>query len=347
LDTSTGSIALALFQAVASIGLWVQGLVLKVLALTRAATRTGQDLDDWMADFDFFRLPAVAAAGQVTFVRATPTLQSVVLIGTQVQTTDGTQTFTVALDTTQPSYSPDLGGYVLAPGVASVTVPVQNASIGAAGNVLAGTISIILQPISGVDSVTNAQPMAGGQDAEKDPAFLVRFALYIAALSKATKTAVASAIADVQDGLVYSLTENQDYNGTLDYGYFYVVVDDGTGTPSGTLLASIYNAIDAIRGLSIRFGVFAPVVVTATPTMTITAAPGFVHSAVAPAVSAALIAAIDALPLGTALPYTRLSAIAYGVAGVGNVTAILLNGGTADLSATTQQVIKCGTPVVN
>jgi hypothetical protein len=39
--------------------------------------------------------------------------------------------------------------------------------------------------------------------------------------------------------------------------------------------------------------------------------------------------------------------VAWAVAGVANVTGLTLNGGTADLVATPQQVIRAGTITVN
>jgi hypothetical protein len=47
------------------------------------------------------------------------------------------------------------------------------------------------------------------------------------------------------------------------------------------------------------------------------------------------------------LPYTQLASIAYDVAGVSNVTGILLNSGTSDLAATAKQKILAGTVSVS
>jgi hypothetical protein len=46
------------------------------------------------------------------------------------------------------------------------------------------------------------------------------------------------------------------------------------------------------------------------------------------------------------LPLTRVASIAYGVAGVTNVTGITINGVAADLTAATTQIIKAGTVAV-
>lgn len=347
LDLSPGSALRAIIEATSSVVVWLESLILQVLTLTRAATSSGTDLDSWMADFGLTRLPAAAATGTVTFSRFTATQQAVVLLNSSVQTGDGTQAFVVALDTTNPAYNANFGGYVLAPGVSSVTVPVQAVNLGSGGNVLAATITVIAQAILGVDTVTNAAGFTSGIDAETDMAFRLRFIAYIASLSKATKAAVGYAISSVRQGLQFQIVENQQYAGTTDNGYFFVVVDDGTGSPSSTLLSTINNAIDAVRGLGIRFGVFSPVVVTASVTMVITSAAGYAHATVVGLVGTALTTFLNTLPLGTSLSYTQLAAIAYGVAGVTNVTGVQLNSTTADLPVTVKQVIKAGTIVVS
>ncbi len=350
INLTVGSVLRAIIEAVAGVILWLQGLIIFVATLTRAATSWGGDLDSWMADYGFKRLAATASAGQVTFARFTATAQAVVPVGSIVQTGDGTQSFTVTVDTTNAAYNATIvtgGGYVLASGVSSISAPVQAVNAGTQGNVHSGSITSLAQSISGVDTVTNAAAFANGIDTETDTAFRARFVLYIASLSKATKIAIGAAIANVQQGLQYTLTENYDYSGTLDYGFFYVVIDDGTGYPSSALQASVGSAIEAVRGLTSRFAVFAPVVVTATPTMVLTTAAGYTHATVVAQVTAALQAFINGLALGASLPYTQLAAIAYGVAGVTNVSGVLLNGGAADLTATPKQAIICGTPVVS
>jgi uncharacterized phage protein gp47/JayE len=349
-DFEEGSILLSMIESnTAGVALWLQGLLLQLLAVTRAATSTASDLDTWVADYGLARLSAVAATGQVTFSRFTPTQQALVLIGTQVETADGTQVFTVILDTTNPNYNAALGGYVILPNTSSINVTVQANTPGSGGNVAIGALNTLTTPIPYVDSVTNTAAFTNGVDAESDVALRVRFIAYIASLSKATKAAIGYAITSVQQGLQYTLTENYDYNGNLTYGYFYVVVDDGTGNPSSQLLGSVNNAIDAVRACCVRFGVFAPVVVTANVVMTITTATGYVHNTVATTVQTALKNFINSLPLGTTLTYTRLAQVAYDAqpGAITNVTSVTLNSGTSDLTATAKQVIKYGTVTVN
>lgn len=347
LDLTIGSVLRAIVQAVAGIALWLQSLIIYVLTLTRASTSAGSDLDSWMADFSFARLAAIAATGQVAFARFTPAAQALVPVGATVQTADGTQSFAVTADPANPAYSPGQNGYVLASGVSGVSCPVTAVAPGSGGNVTAGTVSVLTQPLSGIDTVTNAAAFTGGVDAETDPAFRARFALYIANLSKATKAAIGAAIEGVQAGLYYSLTENQTYAGAAQQGYFYVVVDDGSGSPPSALLTAVANAIDAVRPVTSTFGVYAPVVVSANIGMSVVALPGFTHSAVAASVTATLQSFINGLPVGAALPYNQLAAVAFGVPGVNNVNSILLNGGASDLTVTAQQVVKSGAVTVS
>ena len=204
LNLAVGSVLRALLEAVAATLLWLQGLVVYVLTLTRAATSSGADLDSFVADFGLTREPAVAATGTVTFTRFTTSGQALVPFGAAIQTADGTQNFIVETDSTNAAYNAGLGGYVLANTVASATVPAIAATPGSAGNVLAGSITSINQPIPGIDTVTNTAGLIDGLDAETDAALRSRFVLYFASLSKATLTAIESAIENVQQGLQYT-----------------------------------------------------------------------------------------------------------------------------------------------
>jgi len=346
-DFSVGSILRAVVEAYSAVAMWLQGMVLQLLATTRAATSNGSDLDSWMADYGLTRLSAAAATGVVSFARFTPTHQAVVPIGAVVQTADGTQKYAVQLDVSNTAYSASQNGYVLAAGVASVSVPVEALAAGSAGNAAVGGISLLGQAMPGVDTVSNAAALVNGEDAETDAALRTRFVAYMASLSKATKAAVGYAISSLQQGLNYTLVENQSYAGAAQPGYFYLVVDDGTGHPSTTLLSTVFNAVDAVRPVASTFGVFPPTVAAANVSLSISTATGADHAGTVVLVSTAITSYINALPLGAGLAWSRLAQVAYDASpAVVNVTAVQLNGGTADLSASSQQVVKAGSVTV-
>ncbi|MBT2299284.1 baseplate J/gp47 family protein [Variovorax paradoxus] len=346
IDTTIGSIIRSVAEANAAVVLWIQSLLVALLATTRASTSTGTDLDTWMADYSVTRLPAVAATGNVTFARFTATNPATIPVGARVQTGDGSQIFEVIEDSTNPAYA--AGVYTVAAAVTSLAVKVQAVTAGVGNNVVIGAINTLATAISGIDTVTNAAAFTNGADAESDSALRTRFVAYVASLSKATKEAVGYAITSLQTGLQYTLVENQSYAGATDYGYFYVVVDDGTGTPGGTLLTSVSNAVDKVRPVTSRFGVFAPIVLTAGATMTATIAAGYDPVATKLLVKNAVTNYINGLGLGQSLVYTRLLQVAYNASpGVTNITALLVNGGTADVTVTVKQVVKAATITVN
>lgn len=338
-----GSLELARAQAVAGVSMWLQALVLQFMTAMRLSTASGSDVDSFVGDFGLIREAAIPATGQVTFARFSATSIAYIPVGSQVATADGTEQFLVIADTTQPAFNASTNTYVIPAGTASITATVQAVNAGSEGNVNANTITVITGAIAGVDTVNNTLPYADGIDQESDSALKTRFQLFISGLKEGTKAAVASAIASLQLGLQYNLTENFAYSGAAQPGYFYVVINPGT---SGDISAA-YAAIDAIRPLSVTFGVFAATQLTATVTMTATAASGYTHGQIVPAIQAAIQNFIAAIPLGQPLYWSQLYAVAYGVPGVQEVTAMTLNGGTADLSATNQQVIVPGSVTVS
>ena len=164
INLNVGSVLRAILEAVAGVILWLQGLIIYTLTLTRAATSVGSDLDSWMADYGLIRISAVAASGQVTFSRFTNTTQAIIPVGAVVQTADGSQSFTVIADTTNSAYNATLGGFVVAASVSSLAVTVTAVNAGSQGNVGAATITSISNAISGIDTVSNAAagPWYGG-----------------------------------------------------------------------------------------------------------------------------------------------------------------------------------------
>jgi hypothetical protein len=109
-------------------------------------------------------------------------------------------------------------------------------------------------------------------------------------------------------------------------------------------------AVEAVRPIGIRYGVFGPEDVTANVTMTLTTSDGYTHSAVVAAVTAAIEAYINLLGVGNPLRYSQLATIAYNAEPAGavtNVSGVLLNNATADLVPTSQQIVRAGVLTIN
>lgn len=349
IDVQVGSITLAYLEAVtAGLGLWLQAMYVQLLATTRLASSTGNDVDTFGNDFGFERLPAVAATGQATFSRFTNTQQAIINVGATIASSDGTQTFAVIADTTNTNYNSGLNAYVINGGTSSANVTVQDIVAGAAGNMAIGQLNTITSSIPFVDTVTNAAAFTNGINEETDAAYKIRFVQFINNLSRATKGAIEYAISLVGQNLTYTLTENFNYNGSPNNGYFYVVVDDGShDTPSQTL-TNVGASIELYRPLGVTYGVFAPVTTTANVSMTITVTAGASHTVIAPIVQTAVTNYVNALTLGQSLYYTRLEQVAYDSSPyVLDVFSVLLNSGTSDVTADNNHVIIAGTITIN
>lgn len=342
-DLTVGSVLRAILEANASVALWMQWLIYQVLQTTRAATSTGDDLDTWMADMSLARLPAVAAVGTVTFSRYATMTTALIPAGGLVRTADGTQTFGVTADDTDPAWTSSLNGYVIAIGQDALTVPVEALTAGGAGNVLPGTITMLATAIPGVDLVTNTAPTEDGADAEQDAAFRARFVDYISTRSRATIAAIDYAICSVRQNLSFVVLENVDTTGGTSIGNFVITVDDGTGYPPSALLSTVYAAVDAIRPVGSTFSVQPPAVLLVNISLLISTETPIEKASTMGPVTLAISEYVNTLAIGAVLPATRVAQIAYDVStAIINVSGIYLNGESADLNPGANGVIKSG-----
>ena len=349
LDLTVGSTLRAVLEANASVALWMQWLILQVLQTTRAATSSGTDLDSWMADLSLTRLPASMASGVVTFSRFTAAASAFVPVGALVRTADGAQTFqTLAPTTANVAFSLAQNGYLLAIGTTSLDVSVQAQAPGVIGNVQSGAVTLLATAMPGIDGVNNVAAFQNGLDAESDDAFRSRFQNFINSRSRATPLAIAYAIGNIQQGLQFTIRENVDAVGTARLGNFVVTVDDGSGTPSASLLTTIIAAIEAVRPLGSTFTVQPPTVVIADVSMTVVTTPGGTRAAAVAAVTAAISAYVNALSIGATLPISRLAQLAYAAhPDIANAGQFQINSAYADIVPSGSGVIKAGLISVN
>lgn len=345
LNLTVGSVLRAILEASASVGLWLQYLILQVLQATRLSTSSGADVDSFVNDFGVTRLPAVAATGDVTFSRLTAGQAAFIPLGSTVITSDQTQSFSVVADPTNPAFTGT--GYNVGAQVQSLTVPVQAVNAGKGGNVLAGTIALISAALPGIDAVTNATDFTNGSDAETDEALKSRFQLYLSTLSKATYGAVEDAVSQVADNLTYAITANQTQSGTACMGSFVVVVDDGSGATPANTVSEVAVAVNNVRALGTTAYVQAATMLGATISLTIDVSSGPKSSAQT-LVSSALTSFVNSLPVGAPLSYLKLAQVAFEASpDISDITSLLLNGATSDLTPSAYQVVRVASVVVS
>lgn len=344
INFSQGSTLRAIVEGFAGLYLWFQAIVLQLLQAIRLSTSVGVDVDTFTADFmptigtsngvASPRLGAQFAGGTVTFTRFTAAAVSrFIPVGATMTTNDGTNTqFAVVANLTYGTYSSVLNGYTLASSVASIVVPAQAVVAGAAGNVVAGAISSMTSPITGIDTVSNTAAFTNGANSESDSALKQRFSAYILGLSRGDYFGLNASIEGAAVTVQWTLTENYNFDGSYHPGYFLVVTDDGSGTPSPAFLTIVTNAANAVRPLGIQCAVLSPTVVLANVSMQIQTATGYDHNTVCAQVAALVALNINNLGLGNSLPWTQLSAWAYSIPGVTSVANVTLNSSTGDAS---------------
>ena len=351
LDYSIGSILRALAEADSEVALWLQGEILKVLALTRAATSQGTDLDSWMAQFFFSRNQATTATGAATFSRTSSSTRAIVKVGQVISTLDRID-FVVTLDATNPNYSAADGGYVLAVGMVSFSCPIAAVVAGVTGNVGANTITKLKTTIAGVNSVTNPSALTNAKVAETDAAFRVRFTEWLASLSRSTLAAVSYAIKQA-GATAFKIVENYNLNGSWHPGWFYVIVDDGTGAPSGAFLTTVANAVEEYRAWTVTYAIFGVTPLTCNTAINVLLRkPGNVllstseQTAALAAVQLAIKNYVDKRGMN-GLTLTSLYQVTYDASPyVVNASSALINGAAADYVGAPPNALQSGTVTV-
>lgn len=360
-DFAVGSILRAITESTAAVVLWLQGLILQVLAMTRLGTSTGADADSFVADFGgaivdggvatFERLDAERATGVALFSRLTATGSATVPVGATIETADGSQDFAVVIDTTNPAWDGGLAGYVMAPGETTVSVPVVAVTAGSGGNVLSGTVTVITSAIPGVDQVTNPLSFAGGVDEETDAQMRVRFREYIISLREATPAAIIANAKKVQAGLSLTLVENKTLAGEVKRGFIFLVVDDGSGAPPESLLQAVRENVDLHRAAGVEFAVYAPTILSVSVSAQVILKEGMTtiqENAAMTAATNAVRSFLNSQPVGADVSYTQVYQVIYNASpNIQGVTNLLLNGGTANIVTALNGVIKAGTVVLS
>lgn len=353
INTQEGSFTLALAQADSSVSLYLQNQIIHAMLITRAGTCAGSDLDSLYNQFGFFRLGAVAASGPVSFSRASSGYAAAIPLGAIVTTGVGGIQFQVIQDTANAYWDAMVGssgGYTIPSGTASASIPVQAVVSGITGNVGVGTINTVVQSINYIDTVTNPAAFANGLPAELDSAFRARFVLWVNSRSLGVKAAIESAILSVQQGLSYQIIDNAlpgQSTGTTP-GAYAIYVDDGSGATPSTTISLVFAAVDAVNGFTIEPYVQAATAIIADISLGLEVGDGYVFATVQSQASAALQAFGATLKVGQTLPYYSIPQVVIdSSSGVGLLSNVSLNGGTADMVPGIGQIVRLASPTIN
>ncbi len=330
--------------------------------ISRFQNLSGSDLDAALAAYNFPRLLASFAVGQVTCTTNSPVVTQIVV---PVGATFGTQSgliFTVIADPTNGAYSQALGGYVISPAGLStpstVSVTVQCTIAGTIGNAQPNQINLILAgpvvPI-GIGSVTNPAAFSTAIDAESDAAYLARFqAKFGGGQDGGSVLSILATALGVQPGLTVSVADNFN-NTTAQDGWVTIVVNElGATTATETeLIDNVEAAIAANHTAGTNYLVIGSVVTAVNITATLTLAAGADVVAVPQAAQTAVEAYINSIGLSPTGGTTTLSiaqiyrAIIQSSSDILDVTALEVNSGTVELTAAFANQFYAGTVVLS
>ena len=139
---------------------------------------TGNSLDFVVALIGFQRIPAAKATGKVTFHRDVSGNEITIPKSTRIATVDETIMFKTTEVITMGAADTDASGNI------------EAVLADASGNVTSSTITVIVDTVSGIDSVNNTNPTTGGRDKETDAELRLRVKTTAAAIGAGTLDAI-------------------------------------------------------------------------------------------------------------------------------------------------------------
>ena len=232
---------------------------------------------------------------------------------------------------------------------AGVTLAVEAIDAGTAGNVAAYGITEIDSPNLAIDAVSNPQPTTGGSDLESDVALRERILLEFQGSGAGNINDYRRwALEEPGVGRVSVIPAFDGPNTVL------VVVMAADGSPvAGSVITALQDRLDPTPGLGEGEAPIGAEVTIATPTTQsidvdaiIEFAPGFSldggggSTARREALEAVISAYIDALDIGDDVIYEHVKATLFRVEGVYNISGVEVDGGTADVTITSDPPVK-------
>jgi uncharacterized phage protein gp47/JayE len=248
------------------------------------------------------RKQGAAATGSISFTRTTPCPVSTdIPAGSTFQTLDGSVSMTTNAD------------MPLATGWESGTVNVTCTTVGAIGNLAAGTPLQIVGPTpSGLQTIAvGTGGLAAGVDTESDDDYRARYLFIIQNPVDGGTSADYQVWADEVTGVtnvsVFPLARG---NGTVDV----VVASDGI--PPASLVSQVQSAIDTNRPIGADAQVKSPTAHSIDVTGTITPAAGYTFATLQPLVIQAITNYINSIPIGGVVRVSAINDAIFRVQGV-------------------------------
>jgi len=307
----------------------VQFTLQNLLQIFFVQTSYGQYLDYLGQVRGVTRLPATPSAGKVKFTGQPGTL---IKVGTRISTQSSANSSTIIFETTESGVINEQG---------EVTVSAVCTETGTIGNVPAGVIVLMVEPVEGVTSVTNPEPFTGGTDVEDDDTFRERIldAWRFPATSgnKAHYRLWAREVPGVGDAKVFPLWNGP---GTVKV----VIVDRNKRAANLELLEAVTNHIENQRPIGATVTVASATEKRINITANVSLASGYTIARVQQLYEEAVINFLKEIALvETYVSYAQLGKILLETAGVGDYSNLLVNGAVNNVLLGEEEVPVLGT----
>jgi uncharacterized phage protein gp47/JayE len=283
--------------------------------------------------FDFTKKSGQKASGTVVFSRTGTSGEVAIPIGTLVATADGTQFATTSTGT-----------------IADGNTDSNNVSIlaekeGEESNVAADTITVIVTPVNGVETVNNASATSGGLDKETDAEFLKRFREFIEGLGQSNESGLITGSKLVTGVRSASIIEHFPPSSSYNVS---VYIDDGAGNAPQALIDSVESKLKGdgtagnpgYKAAGINIQVLAPTKVTQDVTVTINDDGMLSESTMEYNIELAITNYINNLLLGEDIIRNRLIEVMMDVDGVEDLT---LTTPASNVTINPDQIARAGT----
>lgn len=305
----------------------LDGALNMVFAQSAATNGYSAQLELRCGEFGVTRKAGTLATGQVTFTGIDTT---VIKQGTVIQTPGGLQYETIASAT-------------ISAGIA--TVNIQSVNIGLNYNVPSNTIIQIPTAISGITGVINESPTVGGADNEADIALLQRLLVQVQTPATSGNAAHYVQWAMQVNGIglaqVFPL-----WNGA---GTVKVCAVDSNMQPlTSTLLTALSNYIESQRPIGALVTYESAIALPINISVNVVRDTAYTEAQVLTALTTSIINYLKGIySKQNYVSYAVIGSLIVAAPGVTDYNTLTVNGGTVNVSITSEQVAIQGTITIN
>jgi uncharacterized phage protein gp47/JayE len=297
-----------------------------ILTYGFASTSTGDYLDKIVDEVGLSRKDGTYATGYVTI---TGTSGSAITEGCYVSSDNYKFAFT---------------GTSVVPTSGSIDVEVKCTTEGTAGNVVSGAIKYFPVTLSGLTSVTNNDAFTSGYEEETDDTLRERYYTKVQTIASSGNSADyivwAESVSGVGDAKV---VESWNGNGTVKV----IIIDSNKIGASDTLVETTAEYIETYRPVCVDVTVVSATEVSIALSLTLTLEDGYDTDTITSSITSTITSYLATLAFDKDyVSYAKIGSYIIDIDGVEDYDDLLVNGGTDNISISSDEVAVMGAVTV-